>query len=106
MPLTTPAKRRRLLAICEGRSAASEWAPSAPVGPPSPRPSLPVGGGALPLSPVPTLPLALTPAVMGPKRNEFRAAMGRAPIVKMSRMMPPTPVAAPYDHHARARVDD
>jgi hypothetical protein len=32
----------------------------------------------------------------GPKRSEFSSAMGLAPIVKMSRMMPPTPVAAPW----------
>ncbi len=31
----------------------------------------------------------------GPKRSEFRMATGRAPMVKMSRTMPPTPVAAP-----------
>ena len=31
-----------------------------------------------------------------PKRSEFSSAIGRAPIVKMSRMMPPTPVAAPW----------
>jgi hypothetical protein len=31
-----------------------------------------------------------------PKRSEFRIAMGRAPMVKMSRRMPPTPVAAPW----------
>ena len=31
-----------------------------------------------------------------PKRSEFSAATGRAPIVKISRMMPPTPVAAPW----------
>src|SRR3712207_8298009 len=31
-----------------------------------------------------------------PKRREFIAATGRAPIVKMSRRMPPTPVAAPW----------
>ena len=31
-----------------------------------------------------------------PKRSEFISAIGRAPIVKMSRMMPPTPVAAPW----------
>jgi len=30
-----------------------------------------------------------------PNRSEFSSAIGRAPIVKMSRMMPPTPVAAP-----------
>ena len=34
-------------------------------------------------------------AVIGPKRSEFTAQTGRAPIVKMSRTMPPTPVAAP-----------
>ena len=32
----------------------------------------------------------------GPKRSAFSSAIGRAPIVKMSRMMPPTPVAAPW----------
>src|SRR5688572_8049694 len=31
-----------------------------------------------------------------PKRSESRSAIGRAPIVKMSRRMPPTPVAAPW----------
>jgi hypothetical protein len=31
----------------------------------------------------------------GPKRSESSEATGRAPIVKMSRRMPPTPVAAP-----------
>ena len=31
-----------------------------------------------------------------PKRSEFSSAIGRAPIVKMSRRMPPTPVAAPW----------
>src|SRR5215210_4622357 len=31
-----------------------------------------------------------------PKRKEFIAATGRAPIVKMSRRIPPTPVAAPW----------
>jgi hypothetical protein len=30
-----------------------------------------------------------------PNRSELRSAIGRAPMVKMSRMMPPTPVAAP-----------
>ena len=35
-------------------------------------------------------------AVHRPKRSEFSSAIGRAPIVKMSRMMPPTPVAAPW----------
>ena len=32
---------------------------------------------------------------MGPKRSESMTASGRAPMVKMSRRMPPTPVAAP-----------
>ena len=31
-----------------------------------------------------------------PNRSAFSSAIGRAPIVKMSRMMPPTPVAAPW----------
>ena len=31
-----------------------------------------------------------------PKRRESRMATGRAPMVKMSRRMPPTPVAAPW----------
>ena len=31
----------------------------------------------------------------GPKRSESITAMGRAPMVKISRKMPPTPVAAP-----------
>ena len=33
---------------------------------------------------------------IAPKRSEFSSAIGRAPIVKMSRRMPPTPVAAPW----------
>src|SRR6478752_3321962 len=32
-----------------------------------------------------------------PKRNESRIATGRAPIAKMSRRIPPTPVAAPWN---------
>ena len=35
------------------------------------------------------------PSMIGPKRSELIAQTGRAPIVKISRMMPPTPVAAP-----------
>ncbi len=35
--------------------------------------------------------------VIGPKRSEFSEKTGRAPIVKMSRMIPPTPVAAPWN---------
>ena len=34
-------------------------------------------------------------SVIGPNRSEFTEQIGRAPIVKMSRTMPPTPVAAP-----------
>src|ERR1700719_1934399 len=36
-------------------------------------------------------------SVIGPKRSEFRQNSGRAPIVKMSRIIPPTPVAAPWN---------
>ena len=32
----------------------------------------------------------------GPKRSELRRAMGRAPMAITSRMIPPTPVAAPW----------
>ena len=35
-------------------------------------------------------------ALIGPNRSELSENTGRAPIVKMSRMMPPTPVAAPW----------
>ena len=34
---------------------------------------------------------------IGPKRSESSENTGRAPIVKMSRMIPPTPVAAPWN---------
>jgi hypothetical protein len=34
-------------------------------------------------------------SVGGPNRSEFITAIGRAPMVKMSRRIPPTPVAAP-----------
>ena len=34
-------------------------------------------------------------SLIGPNRSEFTAQTGRAPIVKMSRTMPPTPVVAP-----------
>src|SRR5208337_3469968 len=34
--------------------------------------------------------------VIGPKRSESITATGRAPMVKMSRRMPPTPVVAPW----------
>src|SRR5689334_15671069 len=33
--------------------------------------------------------------VIGPKRSESSTAIGRAPMVKISRRIPPTPVAAP-----------
>ncbi len=36
-----------------------------------------------------------TPRSIGPKRSESITATGRAPMVKMSRRIPPTPVAAP-----------
>ena len=36
------------------------------------------------------------PSSSVPKRSESSNAIGRAPIVKMSRRMPPTPVAAPW----------
>src|SRR5215472_3265882 len=35
--------------------------------------------------------------VIGPKRNELIEQTGRAPMVKMSRMIPPTPVVAPWN---------
>src|SRR5687767_3213537 len=38
----------------------------------------------------------LRASVGGAKRSEFRMAIGRAPMVKMSRRIPPTPVAAPW----------
>ena len=52
-------------------------------------------GSALPLARA-VCDLGLIPGELsGPNRSEFIRAMGRAPIVKMSRMIPPTPVAAP-----------
>ena len=39
-----------------------------------------------------------------PKRSASRTAIGRAPIVKMSRRMPPTPVAAPWYGSTARRV--
>ena len=36
------------------------------------------------------------PPTTSPKRRESSTAIGRAPIAKMSRRMPPTPVAAPW----------
>ena len=35
-------------------------------------------------------------ASAGPKRSGSMTAIGRAPIVRMSRTIPPTPVAAPW----------
>ena len=53
--------------------------------------------------PYPEIP-ATTPSIShcwrasvgSPKNNGSITAMGRAPMVKMSRRMPPTPVAAPW----------
>ena len=42
-------------------------------------------------------PFTLRGEVIGPKRSELSKNSGRAPIVKMSRMIPPTPVAAPWN---------
>src|SRR6266536_1726852 len=39
---------------------------------------------------------AVSGASGGPNRSESMTATGRAPIVRMSRTMPPTPVAAPW----------
>ena len=39
---------------------------------------------------------AVSRALAGPNRNESMTATGRAPMVRMSRTMPPTPVAAPW----------
>ena len=47
----------------------------------------------------PSFPFSLFPSpsgCRGPKRSESITAKGRAPMVKMSRRMPPTPVAAPW----------
>jgi hypothetical protein len=37
------------------------------------------------------------PAVIGPNLNESITATGLAPMVKMSRKIPPTPVVAPWN---------
>src|ERR1044072_5143523 len=52
----------------------------------------------MPATPPSTIRRVRAPSgpVRGPKRSEFSSAIGRAPMVKMSRMMPPTPVAAPW----------
>ena len=39
---------------------------------------------------------AVSGSSSGPKRSESITAIGRAPIARMSRTMPPTPVAAPW----------
>src|SRR5439155_13325773 len=73
---------------------------------------LPVKEGSKPISPptvgtprqlpYPPMPTTTPPnkyllrgSDSGPKRRELSSATGRAPIVKISRTMPPTPVAAP-----------
>src|ERR1035437_287976 len=114
MPLTTPAKRRLLFAISDFRFPISKFAPLATgFCPPSPRPSPP--GRGRPVADavaeiVEFFPFAPTASpspggegrgeggqssIIGPNLKEFTAQTGRAPIVKMSRTMPPTPVAAP-----------
>ena len=52
----------------------------------------------LPYPPMPaTMPSKCRPdAGSGPKRSESRSAIGLAPMAMTSRMMPPTPVAAPW----------
>jgi hypothetical protein len=54
----------------------------------------------LPYPPIPPTTLSkryrFLDSASEPNRNESRIAIGRAPIVKMSRTMPPTPVAAPW----------
>ena len=52
-------------------------------------PTAPLGGLGI------SSAVLLSPFVIGPNRSEFTEQIGRAPIVKMSRTMPPTPVAAP-----------
>src|SRR6266576_3976983 len=87
MPLTTPANKRRLfITSADGVAGGQvgEWAGG-------------ISAGGFPLSHSRTLPPATPFAVIGPNRNEFTAQTGRAPIVKMSRTMPPTPVAAPWN---------
>ncbi len=71
MPATTPPKSRRLLAVGDCLLVEGE-----------------VGSELLSAAPA---------CVMGPNRSEFTAQTGRAPMVKMSRTMPPTPVAAPWN---------
>ena len=39
---------------------------------------------------------AVSAASAAPNRSESSTAIGRAPMVRMSRTMPPTPVAAPW----------
>src|SRR5256885_14129399 len=54
----------------------------------------------LPYPPIPATTPSSSEAVLGcegsPNRSAFIEAIGRAPMVKTSRKMPPTPVAAPW----------
>ena len=72
IPATTPLKRYRLRAACSGVVCGRY----ACIGTPG------CGSGG-------------SVGCSGPKRSESSSATGRAPIAKMSRTMPPTPVAAP-----------
>src|SRR2546429_3849716 len=95
MPATTPAKSRRLFAIW-GSLAPARVADDAasfafPIAVDAASTAAPEAG-ALPLS-----------FVIGPNRSEVIAQTGRAPMVKMSRVIPPTPVAAPWNGSVAAR---
>src|ERR1035437_568314 len=100
MPLTTPENRRRLFAISDwGAHAPSRVADDAP----SSASPFAVDESSTAAREARALPISFS--VIGPKRNEFTAQTGRAPIVKMSRTMPPTPVVAPgRDQIGRAHV--
>ena len=54
------------------------------------------GGQATRRHPRPAWPFHAGSSEISPKRRESRLQMGRDPMVKMSRTMPPTPVAAPW----------
>src|SRR4051794_1687897 len=55
------------------------------------------GLGARDVEPSSLSPIPVSPSLLiGPNLRLFIAATGRAPIVKTSRRMPPTPVAAPW----------
>src|SRR5438093_11778593 len=45
----------------------------------------------------PAIVLRAAGALGSPKKSAFRTAVGRAPIAKTSRRIPPTPVAAPWN---------